>query len=87
MKSVRLGSSTVFFQVRSPALPLVAQIDLLGTLAGEQGMLIGRERFPGTLFRGACAVSLIINFLFDIPSGRYDARFVTVAGANERRFS
>jgi xanthosine utilization system XapX-like protein len=85
MKSVRLGIVHSLFQVRSPALLLVAQIDLLGTLAGEQGMLIGRERFPGTPFRGACAVSLIINFLFDIPSGRYDARFATVAG--ERRFS
>jgi xanthosine utilization system XapX-like protein len=83
MKSVRLGIVHSLFQVRSPALLLVAQIDLLGT--GEQGMLIGREHFPGTPFRGACAVSLIINFLFDIPSGRYDARFATVAG--ERRFS
>ena len=41
-------------QVRSPAPPLVALVGLLGILAGEQIVPVGRHLLQGTGFLSAC---------------------------------
>src|SRR5882724_13124547 len=42
-------------QVRSPAPPLIALVGLLGILAGEQILPVGKQIIAGKPWRSACA--------------------------------
>jgi XapX domain-containing protein len=57
-------------QVRSPAPPLVALIGLLGILAGEQILPVGKQMLGGTGFFAACDKEKTVSHLFGQLPGR-----------------
>ncbi|WP_166359650.1 XapX domain-containing protein [Pseudomonas akapageensis] len=57
--------------VRSPAPPLVALVGLLGILAGEQIIPIGKQLLCGTAFNAACDKTHTVSHLFGQLPGRH----------------
>ena len=57
--------------VRSPAPPLVALVGLLGILAGEQLIPLGRQVFAGTPLAAAWHASKCSSHLFGELPGRH----------------
>jgi XapX domain-containing protein len=57
--------------VRSPAPPAIALIGLLGMLAGEQIIPVGRELIAGTSFKTAWQHSRCTQHLFGMLPGRH----------------
>jgi XapX domain-containing protein len=57
-------------QVRSPAPPLVALVGLLGILAGEQIIPVGKQIMAGKPWRSACASAGTVDHVFgQLPGG------------------
>jgi XapX domain-containing protein len=59
--------------VRSPAPPLVALVGLLGILAGEQVIPVGRQLLAGAGFATACGQAHAVNHVFGQVRGRHQA--------------
>jgi XapX domain-containing protein len=57
-------------QVRSPAPPLVALVGLLGILAGEQIVPVGKQIIAGRPWRSACAGAQTVDHIFGQLPGR-----------------
>jgi XapX domain-containing protein len=57
-------------QVRSPAPPLVALVGLLGILAGEQIIPVGKQIIAGKPWRSACANTQTLAHIFGQLPGR-----------------
>jgi XapX domain-containing protein len=70
-------------QVRSPAPPLVALVGLLGILAGEQAIPVGKQILSGVPFLSACARSHAIDHIFGELPGRHRAK-ATAAAAGDK---
>jgi XapX domain-containing protein len=59
--------------VRSPAPPLVALVGLLGILAGEQLIPVGKQLLAGSGFVTACGQAHVVNHVFGQLPGRQQA--------------
>jgi XapX domain-containing protein len=60
-------------QVRSPAPPLVALVGLLGILAGEQIVPVGRHLLQGMDLRSACSKTQATEHVLGQLPGRKNA--------------
>ena len=60
-------------QVRSPAPPLVALVGLLGILAGEQIVPVGRHLLQGMDLRSACSETRATEHVLGQLPGRKNA--------------
>jgi XapX domain-containing protein len=69
-------------QVRSPAPPLVALVGLLGILAGEQIIPVGKQMLTGSGFHAAWQESKCNQHMFGTLPGRNAGEPKGVASAN-----
>ena len=70
--------------VRSPAPPLVALVGLLGILAGEQIIPVGKQMVAGSSFLCAWRDSKCTSHLFGMLPGRQHAGSATPAQVKEK---
>ena len=67
---ILVGVVYSLLQVRSPAPPIVALVGLLGILAGEQLIPVGRAILAGQPWHTACAGQKTMEHLFGELPGR-----------------
>jgi XapX domain-containing protein len=68
---VLVGVIYSLLNVRSPAPPLVALVGLLGILAGEQLIPVGKHMLAGSSVVGACREARCASHLFGMLPGRH----------------
>ncbi len=87
LAGVLVGLIYSLIQVRSPAPPLVALVGLLGILAGEQIIPVGKQMLSGSGFHTAWQASKCDQHIFGSLPGRNAGRADGIASANssERR--
>jgi XapX domain-containing protein len=71
LAGVLVGVIYSLLNVRSPAPPLVALIGLLGILAGEQVIPLGKQILSGTSFQAAWQQAKCGTHLFGALPGRH----------------
>lgn len=71
LAGVFVGVIYSLLNVRSPAPPLVALIGLLGILAGEQVIPLGKQVLSGTTFQAAWNQAKCGTHLFGVLPGRH----------------
>jgi XapX domain-containing protein len=81
---VLVGLIYSLLNVRSPAPPLVALVGLLGILAGEQIIPVGKQMLAGLSFPGACREAQCVSHIFGMLPGRHQDETVTPAHAMEK---
>ncbi len=69
--------------VRSPAPPLVALVGLLGILAGEQIIPVGKQVLAGTALHAAWRQSKGAAHVFGMLPGRHAEKTNASAGSSE----
>ena len=83
---VLVGLIYSLLSVRSPAPPLVALVGLLGILAGEQIIPVGRQMLAGTSFGVAWAKSNCTGHIFGMLPGHHsDSADALPAEPTEKR--
>jgi XapX domain-containing protein len=76
---VLVGVIYSLLNVRSPAPPLIALVGLLGILAGEQIIPVGKQMLAGSSLPGACREAQCASHLFGMLPGRHQDQAVTTA--------
>jgi XapX domain-containing protein len=71
---VLVGIIYSLLNVRSPAPPVIAILGLLGILAGEQVIPVGKQLLKGTAFDVACDKTHAIDHVFGQLPGRQAAQ-------------
>ena len=74
---VLVGVIYSLLNVRSPAPPLVALVGLLGILAGEQIIPVGKQMLAGSPFLGAWRDAKCTSHMFGMLPGRHHASAAT----------
>jgi XapX domain-containing protein len=82
LAGVLVGFIYSLIQVRSPAPPLVALVGLLGILAGEQIIPVGKQMLAGSGFHTAWQESKCNQHMFGTLPGRNAGEPKGVASAN-----
>jgi XapX domain-containing protein len=82
LAGVLVGVIYSLIHVRSPAPPLVALVGLLGILAGEQIIPVGKQMLSGTGFHVAWQQSKCNQHMFGSLPGRNTGDTARVASAN-----
>lgn len=87
LAGVLVGVIYSLIHVRSPAPPLIALVGLLGILAGEQIIPVGKEMLSGSGFHVAWQQSKCTQHMFGSLPGRStgDTTRVTAANSPEKR--
>jgi XapX domain-containing protein len=81
---VLVGVIYSLLNVRSPAPPLIALVGLLGILAGEQIIPVGKHMLAGLPLLGACREAQCASHLFGMLPGRHQDEAVTREHAVEK---
>lgn len=71
---VLVGIIYSLLNVRSPAPPVIAILGLLGMLAGEQVIPVGKQLFNGMAFGAACDKTHATDHVFGQLPGRQAAQ-------------
>jgi XapX domain-containing protein len=83
---VLIGIIYSLINVRSPAPPLVALVGLLGILAGEQIIPVGKQLLAGSAFSAAWRESKCTSHMFGMLPGRHaEEAKISVTDFSERR--
>jgi XapX domain-containing protein len=82
LAGILVGLIYSLINVRSPAPPLVALVGLLGILAGEQIIPVGKQMLSGTGFHSAWQQSKCNQHLFGSLPGRNARETTNVTSTN-----